>query len=199
MKIQKRYRAFTLNEIIMVMAIISILSLVGFLALRGARSVSQFKAAQREVASTIKLAQSYALQGKLQADPAGSGLISPCGYGFHFKNETEYEIFYNLPDEADPALKCAGKNVLAEYRRWRDEASGKSVSAESFSLKNGVELISAPDSVEIYFTLPHANIFDTDGAPFINTYPSGSPLEMEFLSGTATKSVYLDSGGFVTE
>lgn len=175
---QKRYAAATLVELLVVIAIIGILAGVSVVSLQSAKTSSRLKAAQREVASQIKLAQSYALQGRAQ------GGVVPCGYGFRFKDNDEYEIFYN-----PKLLNCS--SVANHYD------SAISQSFESQTLNNGVKL-SNPDptniaKTEIYFTVPHGNIYDYTGATPI------TDNELTFQFGSSTKKITISSGGRITE
>jgi hypothetical protein len=131
------------------------------------------------------LAQTYALQGNKQNG------VTPCGYGFHFTSETNYEIFSNPPG-AGNGNDCETRNGNASFRIF----GGFSNNIESYSLKNGVSLTSPVDfaDTEIYFTVPHANIFDRNGA----VYPVGAP-QFTFTFSGVSKFITVNSGGFVTE
>lgn len=199
MKILKKYKAFTLIELLIVIAIIGIMSSVIFVSINSNKSAARLQTAQREVSSAIKLAQAYALQGKNQEYPVGSGtFITPCGYGFRFTDTTNYEIFYNMPGSG--IQDCAWKNGRWQDRQWQNV--GQTPRAETFTLKNGVTLSSPAignlnnNDTEIYFTVPHAEMFGKDG----NQYP----LTREFVFnyggvGGTTKKITINRGGFVTE
>lgn len=185
----QKYRAFTLVEMLLVMAIIGIMSAVLFASLTSNRSASRLKAAQREVASTIKLAQTYALQGKTQDN---SGVqTTPCGYGIFFTNITSYKLFYNDLNGAFPDCEAQNESVL-----FRTYLGGSQV-AESYSLKNNVELSVGFFGTlfsGVYFAVPHANAYNGIGSAFASqTYTLK-------ISGTAlTKTATINSSGFVTE
>ena len=182
----KKYSAFTFVELMIVIAIIGIMTAVGFASLQSARSMSRLRTAQREVAATIKLAQSYALQGKMQSG------ITPCGYGFRFENNAvDYKIFYNLPGPGN-GNDCKARNNNATFR----EFGGFSNSAEAYSLKSGVTLnmdVTPIADTEIYFTVPHGNMFKDGGAG----YDQLKRFRFDF-SGT-WKEITISPGGFVTE
>ena len=179
----------------MVVAIIAIMSAVGFASLQSAKSASRLKTAKREVAATIKLAQSYALQGKMQNG------ATPCGYGFRFpdNDNVNYEIFYNPGPDCDKKNSGTDLTYLKKYLHYTDVGIlPASQTAESFSLKNGVTLVinaSAPGNAnrEIYFTVPRANIFNGVGAP----YPEIQSFWFEY-SGDF-KMIIFNPGGYVTE
>lgn len=184
MKISKKHKAFSFIEVMVIVAIIAIMSAVGLASLQSAKSVSRLKTAQREVAATIKLAQSYALQGKMQNG------VTPCGYGFRFTDATNYEIFYNTVGNYSD---CEDRNGQANGRRWFNGAPNLSVSAETYALKNGVSLNSDINSTEMYFTVPHGNIYDRTGSP----YPAAQTFQFSFLG--SDKTITINPGGFVTE
>jgi len=188
-------------ELLLVIAIIGIMTVAGFVSLSSSRTNTKLQTAQREVASVIKLAQSYALQGKVT--PNGT---TPCGFGFRFDptdtTHTKYEIFYNTwgPSGWGGYSNCTAMNADSDARQWKAGAS-HSPALEYFQLNNGVTL-SAPDiyasgnppnTTEIYFTIPDGGIYDNTG----NTY-AGSQMFTFSLSG-ATKTITFGTGGSVAE
>lgn len=184
-----RYKAVTFAELIIVMAIIGIMTAVSIVSFTPIRSSARLKAAQREVAAEIKLAQGYALQGKTQKG------ATPCGYGFHFKDNSNYEIFYNAPNGAGDT--CGSRNSNPSNLKF---VNGYSSSVEAVTLKEGVILKSDPSKAQIYFTVPHANIFDENGSSFVV-----GDVKKTFVFGFSSpslpdqKSIDINSGGFVTE
>lgn len=60
----KNYQGVTFIELVVVIAMIGIMASVVVVSMSSSRNQAKLKAAQTEVASTIKLAQSYALQGR---------------------------------------------------------------------------------------------------------------------------------------
>lgn len=207
---KKKHKAFTLIELMAVIAIIGIMSAVAFVSLNSTKSASRLKTAQREVTSIIKLAQTYALQGKNQEYPVGSGtFITPCGYGFRFKDTsdiTNYEIFYNIA-ENNINQDCTYKNdpSRTNYKHWRNgngPQSSQTNSSLSYSLKNGVTLSSPTinnlnnNDTEIYFTVPHAEMFGKNGGQ----YPLTQEFEFNYGGvGGTTKKITINRGGYVTE
>lgn len=149
-KNNRYYNGMTLMELLVVIAIVGIMGSVGFASLRSSSDDARLKAAQGEVAAAIRLAQSYALQGKTQNGAA------PCGYGFRFSSRTAYGIFYRIPGAGGCDPTSARNN------------------AEAFVLNNGVQV--DPDSVgkEIYFTVPFGNASGAGIRDFILTYPNAS-------------------------
>lgn len=124
-----RYSGFSLGELMIAVAIIGIMSVVSFSALMSNKTGSRLGAAQREVAATIKQAQSYALQGKTLPD----GTATPVIYGVHFIDDRTYEIYYCK--ESD----CSDSTRL-----------------QSYSLKEGVT--ATPVSADARFTLPFGTV-----------------------------------------
>lgn len=184
-------------EILVVVSIIGLMSIIGLASLRGTRSSGRIKAAQREVATVIKLAQSYALQGKTQNIPSLGGQVAPCGYGVHFRaDKMNYDIFYNYPAAG---TSCGAFNGLGvDSKKFRiAPLAPVSGTAESFSLKNGVTLsspVTATDAA-MYFTIPFAGRFDKDG----NSPSSGQTQVFTFSFSGASKSITISQGGDITE
>ena len=118
-----------------ILAIIVIMTGVSIVSLSPSRRYQALKAAQDEVTASIKLAQSYALQGRTV-----SGISRVCGYGFKFTNETDYQIFY--------------------YTAGDDCADAKSEQEiEEAKLGNGVKLQSPGEAdTLIYFSIPNASV-----------------------------------------
>lgn len=178
----KKYPAFTLVELLIVIGIIGIMSVVGIVSLNSGKSQLKLQSAQREVAATIKLAQSYTLQGKTQNG------ATPCGYGFRFSDDENYEIFYNPSGLG--GLDCSAMNSDSTYRQW---ISGSSSAAESNSLKNDVRITNNPATdVEMYFTVPHAGMYDNSGSAF-------SSLTLNFDLDGVSKSMIIGANAAITE
>lgn len=194
-KSKKFYKAVTLVELLAVIAIIGIMSAVGIVSLNSGKTSVKLQAAQREVASIIKLAQSYALQGKTVT--YSGEIITPCGYGVIFVNSTSYEIFYNTWKSGGwgSVDNCADMNDTSNNRQWKN-GSLHSQAAGSFQLKDGVTLSSpaTATNAQIYFTIPAGNIYDKNGDAYVG------PQTFTFgLGSSDTKSITIDSGGSVTE
>lgn len=141
---KEKNKGFTLLELMVVISIIGIMTSVGLVSLSSSRKDMLLKTSQDEVISAIKLAQSYALQGKVV--PSETSKI--CGFGFKFTTDTEYEIFYYNTASSD----CTGgknENYL-----------------EGQELKSGVKLTDpSPDDSKIYFSLPSARVTASGGVP----------------------------------
>jgi prepilin-type N-terminal cleavage/methylation domain-containing protein len=186
--IRKKYRGFSLIELMVVIGIIAIMSIILLVSFNSNKSQSRLKVAQRETASAIKLAQSYALQGKTQ------GGATPCGYGFIFTLNNQYQIYYNLPG----ASTCTIRNSDVNYRHYRASAPDASVLGESAALKSGVILSPySQNNTDIYFTVPQANTYKNAGT----AYDVAQTLTFSStISGTTnTKTITINPGGYVTE
>lgn len=103
----KSYKGVTFMELMVVIAIISIMSAIGFSLWQSTKGESYLRDAQREVASAIKTAQSYALQGRLRGGEV------PCEYGVSINHPNIYRIIY------------------------RQACGGSIDTLEEFTLKNG--------------------------------------------------------------
>lgn len=149
-KNKKQYKAFSLVELFVVISIIAIMTSATFVSLQSSRGDSRIKAAQNEVTAVIRLAQSYALQGKTQI--VGGANIAPCSYGFEFVSSTEYRIFYKPPHSSTVCSPAADK-----------------VLAETFSLKEGVTIFDFASAPVVNFAVPFGNV--TGAGIFTLQYP----------------------------
>jgi prepilin-type N-terminal cleavage/methylation domain-containing protein len=170
---------FTLIEMMIVMAIIGILSATGFMGYQSAKRNAALRAAQREVATVIRLAQGYALQGKTQGD------ITPCGYGFKFTANNTYQIFYTNKLVATKSCSDSGN----------DGYPGTEILVGSaFVLDNDVAITNSPASnVKVYFHIPFAPVTD------LNDSTTVFPLVINFNAAGETVSLTINSAGEIIE
>lgn len=171
-------RGVTLLELMVVIGIVGIMMAVSLVSLKSTRTGTRLNEARSDVAATIKLAQSYALQGKMQkGQPV-------CGYGFRFKNKTDYEVYYYpVPGGGcgdPPAFSAAAVKI-----------------AESRSLGSGIEVYNQndqnnPNATIVYFKLPNGDPYDQFGTAY-----AGSTLE--FKIDSSKKSITVNSRGYVEE
>ena len=127
--IKKKEKGFTLIEILIVVALIGILSVVSITSMKSGQDQNKLKAAQAETESIIKLAQSYALQGKKQ------GNIVPKYYGVKFSVDGKNYSFCSNLNDTD--VDC--NNLI-----------------ENYQFKNGV-MLSAGQGTQISFDIPYGN------------------------------------------
>lgn len=178
----KKNSGFSLIEVVTVMAIIGIMTAVSIVSLRSARTGNNLENSRREVASAIKLAQSFALQGKTVSG------IAPCGFGFRVTdNGTAYQIFYILPSGS---LSCDTMNNDSDTRNCSIIACTK---LEGYSLKNNVT-INPYAGKDIYFTIPHGNVYGSSG----NAFVGGTDFIKLNLDGSE-KKLGVNPFGLITE
>lgn len=138
-------KGFTLIELTMIMAIIGIMTSVGIMSFNSSRKSVTLKSAQDDVISAIKLAQNYALQGKM---PTNGDIAKK--YGFRFINNNTYRIFYCTVNTA----ACENNSI-------------EQILVEEQTLKNEVILGIPSSQTVITFTIPSANI----DMPDVSTFP----------------------------
>ncbi len=131
--VYKMGAGFTLLELMVVIALIAFVGLASIIFMSPAKKNVALRASQREVASTIRLAQSYALQGKMP-----TGLDSICGWGFRFSDSENYQIFYYTNDCDSPGNSTG------------------TTSFENYPLSRGVA-VSGGNNIKIFFRIPHGN------------------------------------------
>ena len=101
-------KAFTLLELLIVVAFIGIMSSVVIVSLSASRIQKQVEGTSREVSAAIREAQNGALTGKKTDDTH-----LPCDYKFNYVNSTTYTISYDYHTVANPS--CTNTQVLATY------------------------------------------------------------------------------------
>ncbi len=131
----KKKGGFSLIEIIIVISIVGIMTIVGINSFNSSKNSSALDASQRKIAATIRLVQSYAIQGRTQLIDDEQKV--PCAYGLQFTSATEFEIFYykkNLDGSCDSVQQ----------------------KMESFSFEKNVSLDGDYAVAKIFFIIPHA-------------------------------------------
>jgi type II secretory pathway pseudopilin PulG len=129
----RKYKGYSLLELLTIVAIMGILLTAFMVSLDKSSSDAKLISAQREVASAIKTAKSYALQGKTNA--AGN---VPGYWGIKFTDTSTYVIFHSA-----------------------NTAGGGHTTKETYTLKNGVVLsspvlsVGPPNNTAIYFDVPN--------------------------------------------
>jgi prepilin-type N-terminal cleavage/methylation domain-containing protein len=128
-------RAFTLIEVMVVVAIIGIMAGIVIIPLGNGRIERELEANAREFVGVVREAQNYALTGRQAV--AGT---DPCR--FH--------------------MSWSGSNYTLTY--WYKDAGGtcnQTSPMAAYTLKNGVVF---GNSDTLYFTLPHANLDFSTGS-----------------------------------
>lgn len=126
----KTKKGTSLLELSIVIAVTVIASSAVLVSLTSSRNKNNLRASQRELTATLRLAQSYALQGKLN-----NGTPS-FGYGVEFLSPIEYRI-----------VSCS------------DVSCSTIVGVESRKISGGVSLTSPPPgSSRIIFFTPHGRV-----------------------------------------
>lgn len=134
--LRKNLPAFTLIELVMVMAIIGILASVAMVSFTDGRIRKDIETNAHEFAAVVREAQNYALTGRQLV----SG-TTPCFY----------------------RITLGGTNYTFDYR-YKNAAGACGVSfTVQHTLKSGVTLES--DDASLSFTPPFADIFDGNGDP----------------------------------
>jgi prepilin-type N-terminal cleavage/methylation domain-containing protein len=129
-KIKKdsKIEGFTLLEVIIVIAIVGVMAAVVSVSLVPARNEAKVRAAQTESAATIKLAQSYALQGKKL------GAVTPNFFGFVISSSTVYKICgCSVANCSD----CSGANIIESRNLPAGVTFGTSALALTFNVPDG--------------------------------------------------------------
>lgn len=174
-------QGFTLLELILVIAIISIMTAVGLALSTKLRTSKKVESAKREVVSVIRLTQNNALQGKTVS---GS---TPCGFGFRFTSQTEYEVYY-VPLVSGSFSDCDEQNENQSMRY----CGGNCQVLETFSLETGVIMSSNNDDAQAYFSIPHGNVFSSNG-----TALSSTEFTLEDEGGSKQEDISINFSGSV--
>jgi type II secretory pathway pseudopilin PulG len=146
---KKRYKknfGFTIVELLVIIAIMGIMLAVGMISLTKGSSDAKIISAQREVASAIRTAKSYALQGKTVSGNA------PMYWGFKFTNDTSYEIFSN-----DGSSDTQREAYTLSNGVKRDNPASAADTRVIFSVPNGDISFSSGSSLNLNLNLGTSN------------------------------------------
>lgn len=135
---QKNLRGFTLIEVMVVMAIISIVSGMVIVSLTDSRVKRELETNAREFVGVVREAQNYALTGKQ------IGGNTACSFSVTWMAPSTYNLKYT------PSGNCTATPT----------------STASYSLKNGVIFQNASTSGSFNFALPHANFSGNTSVKF---------------------------------
>ena len=154
------HKGVSLIELMVVIAIIGIMSSIGFALWQSSKNATYLDIAQREVASAVRAAQSYALQGKRLS----SGVPSTYGVGFTANNA------YCIYHDSFNAGNCIETFAL-----------NNGVVLRGFSAGSNVVFFNVPfgdrsSSGNITWTFEHGG---TSMTKSIVIYPSGKVEELQ--------------------
>lgn len=179
----KNRKGFSLAELLVVMAIISIMTVAVLISYANSRKLNAINVSGRNFAAIVRELQNNALNGKQSV----SGIVV-CGYGFHISGSAPfytYDLYYNSYVPA-PNTDCnsVGKGF----------GNPTHVYSAGNSFGNNVTISAATGA---YFTLP-------GGAIYSDTYSaSGTPLSSPFQINLSLSSlnypICLYAGGRVEE
>lgn len=155
-------KGFTILELMVAIAIVGIMTTVAIVSFSGAKSDAKIRASQRELASTIEMAQSYALQGKTQGD------FVPDYYSVRFSDSTNYHICYSCVDSSVCPNSCNDSTTFERYS-LKDGVVGPSGSAVTFKVPYG----DSTSSSDITFNLSIAG----SSSKTVTVSPMGSVTE----------------------
>ena len=178
-------------ELIIVIGIIGIMTAVGIGSISSTKNSTKLKAARTEVAATIKTAQNYALQGKVQSGE------TVCGYGVYFEDNEKYHIFYVKLDGMAYA-NCNEQNNNCSFTdlcEFKDNTNA--ISIENYTLPNGVTLATpaTTDDANFFFDIPHGNAYNNGTNPFL----APGAVDLEFEISGKTSSITINSRGSIME
>ena len=182
------YRSNTLIELLVVISIILILATatLGLSSLNTTRASLKMEQAEKELASAIKLAQTYALQGKTQNG------ATPCGYGVHFDSQQTYKIFYRTL--VSPNTDCDQQNSAdSQYRIYSTENDIYSASMSS----NGISVKDSPvTDRDVFFTVPYAEIYSRS-VNNTSLLIKDKVIQIQLTNGKYPKNVTVSATGLV--
>ncbi len=106
-KIQNKKAGFTLLELMVVVAIIGIMSAVGFVSLSDSRNQKAVDLEARKVASVLRMTQNYAVSGySLDINKI------PCQFTFTSMSTGSYSISYNY---RSPVGVCGSPQLISTF------------------------------------------------------------------------------------
>lgn len=162
---------FTFIELMIVIAIMGIAATAAVMSMDSARSEAALQSATRQVTSAIRLAQSYALQGKMEN---GSPV---CGFGVKIDSSNKYEIYYD-------ALKSSSIDCGSQ-------TDNSTATDSSYVLPSQVSFDSnsVANSTAVYFQAPGANpsgTWNSGAAVYLIYSTDGHQKEIMVNNGVAT-------------
>lgn len=167
-------RGFSFVEVMTVVALIGIMVAVTFVSLSGKRNEETLKAAAREVAASIRTAQSNALAGTRKGVPLANKNL--CSVVFGKKSNSEYEIFVRYLTSGTCTAGIVGDGAK-----------------EIFSLSNGVVFGNTSNwntsGNDIRFEIPRATVLPSSETSTICLGRSGQHISVSVSpAGVVTES-----------
>lgn len=145
---KKNLKGFTLIEIIVVMAIISIVSGMVIVSLTDSRVKRELETNAREFVGVVREAQNYALTGKIITGASIPVTAVPCYFGVSWRSDLDnYKISYIYKNSDTDTC----------------DVNGSSYSVATYAMKNGAEISS---DGSLFFRLPHANFSGNTSVEF---------------------------------
>ena len=179
----KNNKGFSFIEVMIVISIIGIMSAVGMVGFNSSKSKTRLELSQRTLTAAIKLAQSYAIQGRVQESQV------PCGYGVVFTSTAEFRIFYNISSAGKDCQEINAEPTLSNFKY----NAGTSRLIDLFKLEKDV-FLDSPVFVNsgVYFSTPRASAYNYSGV-------SLGTQAYTLKYNSSTKTVTVGSEGSVTE
>ena len=181
---------FTLIEVLIVLAIMSILLVGSIAALTSSRSASLMQESEKQLASEISLAKAYAIQGNAKTVTVHgvTQALTPCGYGVRFDSLNRYVIYYNFLVTGDSTIAdCDDQNKNQNYLKYK---SLYSYNTDYENLAGQTKVGSTGNLV--YFTVPNGQVYGVDGSPL------AAQETITLNAGSLSKNVYIETTGLVT-
>ncbi|MBI2439215.1 MAG: prepilin-type N-terminal cleavage/methylation domain-containing protein [Candidatus Moranbacteria bacterium] len=144
MMFSKTKKGVTMVEIMIVVAIISIVTTISISLLGNGRTLRELETNAREFAGVVREAQNYALTGKAVTGSGIPATAVPCFYVLSWSGST-YTLTHVYKNSV--SVPC--------------DIGGPSASVGVYTLKNGVTFNSASS---FYFSLPHAKLSFNSGS-----------------------------------
>ncbi|HHH12444.1 MAG TPA: type II secretion system protein GspH [Candidatus Moranbacteria bacterium] len=153
-KTKKERKGFTMVELLVVVAIIGIMTSAVLVSLADSRAKKNAETSAREVAAALRLAQNYAVSGRIFDRSK-----IPCRYSFVITSPSSYEIRYTHHPLGNPTCTTVPETV------------------ESFALPEGTVLTGASP---IHFTIPNGSLSPspTGGRYVLTVNTSGAAVNV---------------------
>jgi prepilin-type N-terminal cleavage/methylation domain-containing protein len=169
---KKNLRAFTLIEVLVVVAIMGIMTGVAVMSFGNGRTDKELETSAREFVAVAREVQNYALTGRQFSTTD----TDACADGFRFRlrwnDNTTAHNDYHLRYRHNVSGSCTG-DIVASY-----------------TLKNGVVFSGSASS--IFFTMPWANIFNNSGTALELATPNYVTVTLTKSSRSHVVCIYAD-------